>query len=37
MKPSKNEEEFYARIEFERRKKIEDEKHKSLAESEMKG
>jgi uncharacterized protein len=36
MKPSKNEDEYYARMEFERRKKIEDEKHRSLAESEMK-
>ena len=30
MKPSEKEEEYFARWEFERRKKIEDEKHKKI-------
>jgi hypothetical protein len=36
MKPSEKEEEYFARLEFERRKKIENEKHKKLAEKEKK-
>ena len=35
-KPSEQEEEYFARIEFEKRKKIEEEKHKQLAEQEKK-
>lgn len=34
QKPSEKEEEYFARLEFERKKKIEDEKHKRLAEAE---
>ena len=34
MKPSEKEEEYFARLEFERKKKIEDEKHKKIAEKE---
>jgi len=34
MKPSEKEEEFFARMEFEKKKKIEEEKHKRLAEEE---
>jgi len=34
VKPIDKEEEYYARIEFERSKKIEMEKHKNLAEGE---
>lgn len=34
QKPSEKEEEYFARLEFERKKKMEDEKHKRLAESE---
>jgi uncharacterized protein len=36
MKPSEKVEEFFARIEFEKKKKIEEEKHKRLAEEEKK-
>jgi hypothetical protein len=36
MKPSEKEEEFFARMEFEKKKKIEEEKHKKLAEEEKK-
>jgi hypothetical protein len=36
MKPSEKEEEFFARMEFEKKKKIEEEKHKRLAEEEKK-
>ena len=36
MKPSEKEEEFFARMEFEKKKKIEEEKHKRLAEKEKK-
>ena len=36
MTPSKNEEEYFARIEFERRKTMEVEKVKKLAEEEKK-
>ena len=36
MTPSKNEEEYFARIEFERRKTMEVEKVKRLAEEEKK-
>jgi len=35
-KPSENEEEFVARTEYSRLKKIEEEKHKNLAEVEKK-
>jgi len=35
-KPSELEEEYFARIEFEKRKKVEEEKHKQLAEQEKK-
>ena len=35
-KPSENEEGFIARTEYERLKKIEEEKHKNLAENEKK-
>jgi uncharacterized protein len=34
VKPSKKEEEYFAKLEFERRKKIEEERHKLLAEEE---
>jgi hypothetical protein len=37
LKPSEKEEEYFARMEFERRKKIEGEKHEKLAEDEKKG
>lgn len=33
-KPSESEEEYFARIEFERKKKLEEEKQKRLAEGE---
>jgi len=33
-KPSEKEEEYFARMEFERKKKLEEEKHKKLAETE---
>jgi hypothetical protein len=36
MKPSEKEEEFFVRMEFEKKKKIEEEKHKRLAEEEKK-
>lgn len=35
-KPSEKEEEYFARMEFERKKKIEEEKHQRLAEEEKK-
>ncbi len=35
-KPSENEDEFVARMEYERLKKIEEKKHKNLAENEKK-
>jgi len=35
-KPSEKEEEYFARMEFERKKKIEEEKHKKLADDEKK-
>lgn len=35
-KPSEKEEEYYARIEFERRKKLEEEKHRKLKEEDKK-
>lgn len=35
-KPSEQEEEYIARMEYERRKKLEEEKHKKLAEEEKK-
>jgi YgiT-type zinc finger domain-containing protein len=31
MKPSEKEEEYFAKMEFEKKKKIEEEKHKKLA------
>ncbi len=34
QKPSEKEDEYFARLEFERKKKIEEEKHKKLAEAE---
>ena len=34
VKPSKKEEEYFAQMEFERKKKIEDEKHKKMAAGE---
>ena len=34
MKPREKEEEFFVRMEFEKKKKIEEEKHKRLAEEE---
>lgn len=36
MKPSEREEEFIARMEYERKKKLEAEKHKALKEEERK-
>ena len=36
MKPSKREEEYFARMEFERRKKIEEENHKKFKAEEKK-
>jgi hypothetical protein len=36
LKPTEKEEEYFARSEFERKKKIEEEKHKNLAEAEKK-
>lgn len=36
LKPSEQEEEHFARMEFERKKKIEEEKHKTLAAGERK-
>ncbi len=36
MKPSEKEEEYFARMEFERRKKVEEEKQTKLAEEERK-
>lgn len=35
-KPSDREEEYFARLEYEKKKKIEDEKHRRLAEEEKK-
>ena len=35
-KPSEKEEEYFARIEFERRKKLEEEKHGELKEEDKK-
>ena len=35
-KPSEKEEEYFARIEFERKKKLEEEKHKTFIEGEKK-
>lgn len=35
-KPSEKEEEYFARMEFERKKKLEEEKHQKLAEEEKK-
>lgn len=34
MRPSEREEEYFARMEFENKKKIEEEKHKQLAQEE---
>lgn len=36
VKPSEKEEEYFVRLELERRKKIEDEKHKRLLDEEKK-
>jgi len=36
LKPSEQEEEHFARMEYERKKKIEEEKHKTLAAGERK-
>ena len=36
LKPSEQEEEYFARMEFERKKKIEEEKHKKLGDEEKK-
>jgi hypothetical protein len=36
MKPSEKEEEYFARMEFERKRKIEDEKHRTLLAEEKK-
>lgn len=36
VKPSDNEEEYFARLELEKRKQMEEEKHKKLAEEEKK-
>jgi len=36
LKPSEQEEEHFARMEYERKKKIEEEKHKTLAAGEKK-
>jgi len=33
-KPSESEEEYFARIEYERRRQVEDEKHRRMAEEE---
>jgi uncharacterized protein len=35
-KPSEKEEEYFARMEFERKKKVEEEKHRKLREEEKK-
>jgi hypothetical protein len=35
-KPSEREEEYFARMEYERKKKLEDEKHRKLANEEKK-
>jgi hypothetical protein len=35
-RPSEREEEYFVRMEFEKKKKIEEEKHKKLAEEERK-
>lgn len=37
LKPTEKEEEYFARMDFERKKKIEDEKHKKLTEKEKEG
>ncbi len=34
VKPSEKEEEYFARMDFERKKKLEEEKHRKLGESE---
>ena len=34
QKPSEKEEEYFARLEFERKKKFEEEKHKKMAQEE---
>lgn len=36
LKPSEKEEEYFARMEFEKKKRLEEEKHKALAEEEKK-
>jgi hypothetical protein len=34
LRPSEQEEEYFARLEYERKKKLEEEKHRKLAEEE---
>ena len=34
LKPSEQEDEYFARMEFERKKKVEEEKHKELGDEE---
>ncbi len=36
LRPSEKEEEYFARMEYEKKKKLEEEKHKALAEEEKK-
>jgi len=36
VKPSEQEEEYFARLDFEKKKKVEEEKHKKIAEEEKK-
>ncbi len=36
LKPSEQEEEYFARMEFERKKKVEEEKHRKLSDEEKK-
>jgi hypothetical protein len=36
VKPSEKEEEYFARLNFEKKKKVEEEKHRKLAEEEKK-
>lgn len=36
VRPSEQEEEYFARLEYERKRKLEEEKHKKLAEEEKK-
>jgi len=36
LRPSEQEEEYFARMEFERKKKVEEEKHRKLSDEEKK-